>query len=76
MNRAHINAAVLRIENPRPTAYPCPCVDVAGAVSFAYEPVSIAASIILFPLMIEVVQMTIFLRSASPGQVSLVSGYV
>lgn len=34
-------------------------------LSLANDSVSIAASIILFPLMIEVVQMTMFLRAAS-----------
>ncbi|MBE3045282.1 hypothetical protein IMZ48_22565 [Candidatus Bathyarchaeota archaeon] len=52
---------------PRPHPYPCPGVAPAGVSSLAYEPVSIAASIILFPLIIEVVQMTIFLRSALPN---------
>ena len=39
---------------------------MAGVLlSLANDSVSIAASIILFPLMIEVVQMTMFLRAAS-----------
>lgn len=36
----------------------------AGAFSFANDSFSIAASIILFPLIIDVVQITIFLRPA------------
>jgi hypothetical protein len=36
-----------------------------AGLSFAYDPVSIAASIIRFPLIIEVVQMTMFFRSAT-----------
>lgn len=38
-------------------------VSSAPPLSFANDPFSIAASIILLPLIIEVVQMTIFLRS-------------
>lgn len=40
---------------------------VAALFSFANDSVSIAASIILFPLMIDVVQMTIFLRPSEPS---------